>query len=104
MKVFGNRWVNLSTGYQLSLLTPTASNHINSLNNQLQMGSSHYDPAGNLDIDATGSTFTYDGENRQVTATYNQRPTGYIQLRWRRTPRNEDSRKRQFGRDNGVCL
>jgi len=47
--VFGNRWVNLSTGYQLSLLTPTATNHINSPNNRLQMGSTHYDPAGNLD-------------------------------------------------------
>jgi len=76
--VFGNRWVNSSTGYQLSLLTPTATNHINSLNNRSQMGSSHYDPAGNLDIDATGSTFTYDGENRQVTATIiNGQPATY---------------------------
>jgi RHS repeat-associated protein len=64
---WGNRWVSASTGYTLSSLTPTLSTHISATNNRLVMGPSHYDLAGNLDIDAQNRTFTYDGENRQIT-------------------------------------
>ena len=70
--IFGNRWVS---GYvPNTTLIPTASNHISATNNRLVMGLSRYDDSGNLDRDAAGSTFTYDGENRQVTATVNGQP------------------------------
>jgi RHS repeat-associated protein len=73
--IFGNRWVS---GYvPNTALTPTASNHISATNNRLVMGLSRYDGSGNLDRDAAGSTFTYDGENRQVTANVNGQPATY---------------------------
>jgi RHS repeat-associated protein len=73
--VFGNRWV---TGYvPNTTLTPTLSSQISATNNRLQMGFSHYDGSGNLDTDPAGSGFTYDGENRQVTANVNGQPATY---------------------------
>ncbi|MGH9971216.1 MAG: RHS repeat-associated core domain-containing protein, partial [Pyrinomonadaceae bacterium] len=64
---WGNRWVSASTGYTLSSLTPTSSGAFNTTNNRLVMGPTHYDLAGNLDVDAQSRTFSYDGENRQIT-------------------------------------
>jgi len=73
--VFGNRWV---TGYvPNTTLTPIVSSQISATNNRLVMGFSHYDGSGNLDTDAAGSTFSYDGENRQVTANVNGQPATY---------------------------
>jgi RHS repeat-associated protein len=73
----GNRYVSASVGLSglPSSFTPTQNSNFNS-NNQLSIQSSAYDNAGNLKT-IGAYTFTYDAENRQVSATAGSTTTNY---------------------------
>jgi YD repeat-containing protein len=70
---YGNRWV--ASGYlPAASSTPKAAGDFNSANNRfaasMAAGGTHvYDPGGSGNLTGTnGSTFTYDAENRQLSA------------------------------------
>ncbi len=71
--VLGNRWVSSNTGLpNLSLETPVASSwYSTTLPNRYAAWT--YDNTGNvLQMGSVVNSFTYDAENRQVTACFNR--------------------------------
>jgi RHS repeat-associated protein len=73
---YGNRWVANTTATALTAETPIAGSWYNA-NNQIVGWS--YDGAGNvLSVASTQRSFTYDAENRQVTANINGLISTYI--------------------------
>lgn len=73
---FGNRWLSAHPGLPSPTgETPQASTWFNSKN---QINSWTYDSAGNVSsVGAMQRTFTYDAENRQLSAAINGTPTEY---------------------------
>jgi RHS repeat-associated protein len=82
----GNRYVSANSGFSLSASTPTVASNFDS-NNRLQVNGAAYDngqPSGNGNQTAIGGyTYTYDAENRMVSAVLNAGATlvssaGYV--------------------------
>ncbi len=69
----------MTTPVFTSLETPTAQSWYNPSNNRYTTASGWtYDGAGNvLQVGGMNRSFTYDAENRQITATINSQPTAY---------------------------
>jgi len=83
---YGNRAVRLGSFVSNSALTPQSASAtdlsaFDQSNNRLRQAAFpnvEYDGAGNLTRDHVGSTFTYDGENRQITSSVGGVPASYF--------------------------
>lgn len=65
---WGNRAVLGGSYIPQPALTPTATNQFSAASNRIAVSPWAYDNAGNLTRDGLGKPFTYDAENRQISA------------------------------------
>lgn len=74
---FGNKNFDVPNTTTLGSCAPAVCNPSASLSDNRLTGNG-YDLAGNITADTEGRTFTYDGENRQITATGSNLSSSYV--------------------------